>query len=159
MAYWRHNFYEEQMSKVVSLIFHNVIKWTQKQALEYRIFRKNKNAFKIAQRRFLWRLKQVTLKGTERNEKIKNVCEVNKMTQDIKECQKWRNLVCRMPDCRLPKRVFICRSRGKRHLGNRWMRWSAQRVKARKVSKISKPCQEDEELIKVLVWHDSALLS
>jgi hypothetical protein len=44
---------------------------------------------------------------------------INKMTEDIKECGKLKNRVCRMPDCRLLKRVFIYRPRGKRHLGNR----------------------------------------
>jgi hypothetical protein len=57
---------------------------------EYRILRENKNVFKTSQ------MKPVTLRGTQINEYIKNLYDVNKMIDDIKECQKWRNRVFRM---------------------------------------------------------------
>lgn len=39
-----------------------------------------------------------------------NIFQVNKMTDNIKKYQKWRDHVEWMLDCRLPKRSFNCAS-------------------------------------------------
>jgi hypothetical protein len=57
--------------------------------------------------RFLHGWNGVTLRYRQQNEDIRNVFEVSKITNDIKEYQeKWKSHVRPMPDYRLPRRIF-----------------------------------------------------
>jgi hypothetical protein len=67
--------------------------------------------------RFLCGLKGVTLRDRQGSEDVRNSFEVDKMTDDMKELQKWRSHVNWMPEYRLPRRVFNCRLQGKQDIG------------------------------------------
>jgi hypothetical protein len=88
----------------------------------------------------------VNLRDRQQSEDIRNLSEVNKMTNDFKEYQeKCRKHVHRMPDGRLPRRVFNYRPRGKWDLGRPRMRWFEQFMLPRNGSNGPKPSKEEEE--------------
>jgi hypothetical protein len=63
--------------------------------------------------RFLRGLEEITLRDRRKSEDMRNLLEVNKMTDDIKEHQgKWRSHVYQVSDYRLQRTVFNYRQRG-----------------------------------------------
>lgn len=81
---------------------------------------RNKQRIEAAKVRFLHGLKGVILGDWQQSEDTRNLFEVNKITDDIKEYQEGE---VDKTDYRLTRRVCNYRPQGKQDLGRPQMRW------------------------------------